>query len=210
MISLEKIISGVKLEFITEDIASQTDIQAVVNAANASYPVQVYNFFKELGAQHIQFIPIVEQLEGEVSSRSVGPEQYGEFLIGVFDEWIFDGYGEIYVQIFEQCVSAWYGYEPTLCVFRETCGQAPVLEHNGDLYACDHFVFPEYKLGNIKETPIQELMNSPQQQEFGENKRDQLSSKCRNCDYLFICHGGCLKNRIKETESGKILTVPAG
>ncbi|MFW5980657.1 MAG: anaerobic sulfatase maturase [Halanaerobiaceae bacterium] len=182
----------------------QYNILCVVNKVNSTHPVEVYDFFKEQGAEHIQFIPIVEQQEeGEISERSVTPEEYGRFLIGVFDRWLFDGYGEIYVQIFEQCVSAWAGYGTSLCVFNETCGLAAVLEHNGDLYSCDHFVLPEYKLGNIKEKSIAELMSSSQQIQFGEDKRDTLSDKCLNCDYLFICHGGCPKNRVKTLENGK-------
>mgnify|MGYP006280898855 CR=1 FL=1 len=179
------------------------NILCVVNDVNAQHPVEAYNFFKKQGAEHVQFIPIVEQLgEGKVSSRSVSPRDYGKFLIGVFDEWVVNDLGNIFVQIFEQCVSAWAGQGTSLCVFNETCGLAAVMEHNGDVYACDHFVFPEYKLGNIKRDHLSNLVYSEKQRQFGNSKRDDLSQKCRNCDYLFICHGGCIKNRTVETDAG--------
>ncbi|MFW5976464.1 MAG: anaerobic sulfatase maturase [Bacillota bacterium] len=200
--SHKKVIKG--LDYLIQ-YGVKYNILCVVNDINSKYPGKVYDFFKKRGAQHIQFIPLVEQLEnGKISSRSVFSEEYGRFLIGVFDKWLFDGYGDIYIQIFEQCVSAWAGYGTSLCVFNETCGRAPVLEHNGDLYACDHFVLPEYKLGNIMNKSLSELMNSSKQIEFGDDKRDTLSKKCRNCDYLFICHGGCPKNRVKSIDDTKI------
>ncbi|MFW6282288.1 MAG: SPASM domain-containing protein [bacterium] len=126
-------------------------------------------------------------------------------MISVFDEWLINDFGEIFVQIFEQCVSGWIGQPPKLCVFSETCGRVVVMEYNGDVYSCDHFVYPEYKQGNIKETRLEELINSAQQIEFGNNKRDKLPEKCLNCDNLFICHGGCPKNRLEEIEKGKKL-----
>ncbi len=191
----EKVIRGLKL---MKEYDVEYNILCVVNDVNAGHPVEVYNHFKELGVNFIQFIPIVEKKEEGISSYSVSPKQYGKFLISIFDEWLYNDLGDIFVQIFEECVSAWAGFKPGLCIFNETCGQAVIMEHNGDLYACDHFVFPEYKLGNIQETPLKELINSEQQQKFGDDKRDKLPQKCLNCNYLFICHGGCPKNRVKE------------
>jgi uncharacterized protein len=128
----------------------------------------------------------------------VNSKKYGEFLIDVFNEWI-DDLGDIYVQIFEEAASAWAGFGARLCVFSKECGKASVMEYNGDLYSCDHFVKPEYKLENIKEKAILEMMNSKQQQEFGRAKKEKLNPKCLECDYLFICNGGCPKNRIIDT-----------
>lgn len=175
------------------------NILAVVNNLNSKKPKEVYQFFKELAADFIQFIPIVERdAEKEIISRSVAPKEYGKFLIGVFNEWIND-LGDIYVQIFEESVSAWAGFGTNLCVFSQTCGKGPVMEYNGDLYACDHFVEPEYKLGNINQISILEMMNSSQQQKFGRAKTEDLNPQCLECDYKFICNGGCPKNRVVDT-----------
>ena len=174
------------------------NILAAVNDVNSQKPVEVYQFFKSIGADFIQFIPIVEQEGNSITSHSVNPEEYGKFLISIFNEWIND-LGDIYVQIFEEAVSAWSGFGANLCVFAEECGNAPVLEHNGDLYSCDHFVDSEHKLGNINKRSILEMMNSDQQQKFGRAKKENLHKKCFECDYLFICNGGCPKNRIVDT-----------
>ncbi|MFW5979373.1 MAG: anaerobic sulfatase maturase [Halanaerobium sp.] len=172
------------------------NILAVVNNLNSKKPVEVYKFFREIGADFIQFIPIVEENEeGEIRSYSVSPEEYGKFLIGVFNQWVND-LGDIYVQIFEEAVSAWAGYKANLCVFSPECGKAAVVEYNGDLYSCDHFVDPEYKLGNINQKNISAMMSSEEQQQFGKAKKEGLNSKCLKCNYLFFCSGGCPKNRI--------------
>ncbi len=189
----QKVLAGIKK---LKEYEVEYNILAVVNNVNSKKPKEVYQFFKEIEADFIQLIPIVEKNpEGNILSHSVGSEEYGKFLIGVFNEWIND-LGEIYVQIFEESLSAWAGFGAILCVFDEECGRGPVMEHNGDLYACDHFVEPEYKLGNINEKSILEMMNSKQQQEFGRAKKDKLNQKCRECKYLFFCSGGCPKNRI--------------
>ncbi len=198
----KRVIEGLKL---LKKYNVEYNILCVVNNVNAQYPVEVYNHFKNLGAEHVQFIPIVEQEDGNISHRSVSSGQYGKFLISIFDEWLYNDLGEVFVQIFEQCVAAWAGQQPGLCIFNETCGRAAIMEHNGDVYSCDHFVLPEYKLGNIKQTHISNLVNSPQQQQFGNDKRDKLPEQCLNCDYLFMCHGGCPKNRVEEVEEGKKL-----
>jgi uncharacterized protein len=179
------------------------NVLTTVHAANAAYPVEVYRFLRdEAGAQFVQFIPIVQR-EGEgVSARSVTAQsvtagQYGDFLIGVFDEWVRRDVGRVFVQIFDVALAAWVGERPGLCVFDETCGNALVLEHNGDLYTCDHFVEPRYRLGNILETPLIDLVGSGQQRRVGLAKRDALPEACRSCEVYFVCHGGCPKNRLE-------------
>ena len=183
------------------------NILTTVHAANTDHPLEVYRFLRdEAGARFIQFIPIVERERGDpsrVTPRSVGGRQYGEFLIAIFDEWARHDIGRVFVQIFDASLAAWAGGRPGLCMFEETCGTALVLEHNGDLYACDHFVFPEYRLGNMQETPLVELVGSPQQTQFGLNKRDALPAQCHECPVLFVCHGACPRNRITMTLDGE-------
>ena len=182
------------------------NVLCTVNNINVQYPLEVYHFFKKQHVKNIQFIPIVESLgEGKVSSRTVSSKDYGRFLITIFNEWVHYDFGDIFIQIFEECVAAWLGIRANLCVFSETCGRAPVIEHNGDLYVCDHFVFPEYKLGNILETPLNKLIQSLKLKEFGRSKKDDLAEVCKVCDVRFICNGGCLKNRIINMEKGKKL-----
>jgi len=177
------------------------NVLCVVNKANVKYPLEVYKFFRAEGITFIQFIPLVEHIgKGWVSPRSISGEEYGRFLIEIFDEWVCKDIGNVFVQIFEEAIGVWAGYKASLCTFSEVCGRAPVMEHNGDLYSCDHFVYPEYKLGNIKEKKIKDLVNSPRQKKFGFSKKDTLPKACWGCDVRFICNGGCLKNRIIETE----------
>ena len=187
------------------------NVLACVQAANQKYPLEVYRFLRdEVKAQFIQFIPIVERLnesgyqEGEqVTSRSVGGREYGEFLCAVFDEWHSRDVGRTFIQIFDVALSVWYGQRAGLCIFEPVCGQALALEHNGDLYACDHYVQPDYLLGNILETPLAELAVSPRQQAFGLHKEKSLPNYCRECEVRFICNGGCPKNRILYTPDGE-------
>ena len=182
------------------------NVLCTVNNINVQYPLEVYHFFKSQQVKNIQFIPIVESLgEGKVSSRTVSSKDYGRFLITIFDEWVHYDFGDIFIQNFEECVAVWLGMRTNLCVFSETCGRAPVMEHNGDLYACDHFVFPEYKLGNILKTPLNKLIQSLKLKEFGCSKKDDLAEVCKVCDVRFICNGGCLRNRIINTEGEKKL-----
>ena len=176
------------------------NILSVVNDVNAKKPIEVYQSFKKIGADFIQFIPIVEQDQDEnIISPSVGSKEYGKFLIGVFNEW-FNDLGDIHVQLFEEALSVWAGLGANLCVFSQKCGRASVIEFNGDLYSCDHFVEPQYKLGNINEKSILKMMNSKRQNEFGRLKKENLTKKCLECDYLFFCNGGCPKNRILDTK----------
>lgn len=190
------------------------NILTTVNAANADHPLEVYHFLRdEVGTNFIQFIPIVERInehgeigfqEGnQVSERSVTAEQWGTFLITIFDEWVRHDVGTVFVQMFDAALASWYGEPPALCIFSETCGNALALEHNGDLYSCDHFVEPKYLLGNIKQKHMIELVASDQQRQFGLHKRDSLPRYCRECEVRFACHGECPKNRFIETPDGE-------
>jgi uncharacterized protein len=189
----------------------QYNILTTVHAANAPYPLEVYRFLRDdAGAEFIQFIPIVERRklatgssEQPVTERSVGGKQYGEFLVAVFDEWTRRDVGKVYVQLFDVALGVWYGQPASLCVFAETCGSALAMEHNGDLYACDHFVQAEYYLGNIQEKALGSLARSAAQREFGQAKRDRLPKYCRECPVRFICNGGCPKNRFILTPEGE-------
>jgi uncharacterized protein len=210
---------------------AEFNILCTVHAANVDRPVEVYRFFRDvLGAQFIQFIAIVERVtegilplanagwgettsgeqrplyvqEGSlVTERSVTAEGYGRFLIGVFDEWVRRDVGQVYVQMFDVALGAWVGQPGAVCVFAPTCGNALAIEHNGDLYSCDHFVEPNYLLGNIKDTHMIELVASEAQRKFGQDKLDTLPRYCRECEVRFACHGGCPKNRFIETPDGE-------
>jgi uncharacterized protein len=189
---------------LLQDNGVEYNVLCVVNDVNAQYPLKVYGFFREQGVQHIQFIPLVEHLgDGKVTTRSVVALDYGRFLIAVFNEWATYDLGQVFIQLFEECVSVWAGYGAHLCVLAETCGRGLILEHNGDVYACDHFVSPEYRLGNLSERPLVELVESTQQRDFGENKRDGLPGFCRRCAVRFICNGGCPKDRFLLTPQGQ-------
>ncbi len=187
------------------------NILTTVHAANAGHPVEVYRFMRDVvKTRFIQFIPIVErdnetgyQEGSEVTNRSVTGKQYGRFLIGIFDEWVRRDVGNMYVQIFDVSLAAWSGQSPGLCIFMETCGDALALEHNGDLYSCDHYVEPDYRLGNITEIPMMDMVLSEQQRAFGQAKLDTLPQYCLSCDVRFICNGGCPKNRIINTPDGE-------
>lgn len=182
----------------------ETNILCAVHAANADHPLDVYRFFRDdLGARFLQFIPIVVRAApGPVSEYSVRPEQFGRFLTAVFDEWVTRDVGQVFVQAFDVALAGWMGQHP-LCIFAPTCGNAPALEHNGDLYSCDHFVEPVHLLGNILDTPLAGLVASEQQRQFGQAKADSLPRYCRECPVLFACHGGCPKNRFIHTPDGE-------
>jgi uncharacterized protein len=197
-----------------------------VHAANGDRGRDVYRFLRDAcGARFVQLIPIIERVaeatEGEVpwsswrdrplyvqdgnvvTNRSIGGEQYGRFLIDVFEEWVRHDVAEVYVQMFDVALANWVGEPPGLCVHSETCGLALALEHTGDLYSCDHFVEPRYRLGNIAEHHMLDLVASPQQRDFGLAKRDSLPSYCLECDVRFACHGGCPKDRFATTPAGE-------
>jgi uncharacterized protein len=180
------------------------NILCVVNRINADHPLRVYRFFKNEGVEFIQFIPAVERTpEGGVTEWTVRPEQWGNFLCAIFDEWVRNDVGRIFVQQFEVALEAWLGFEPSLCVHAKTCGNCLAMEHNGDLFSCDHFVFPDYYLGNIMETPMTQLVASPFQRKFGRDKWDKLPRYCRECPVLFACNGGCPKDRFIKTPDGE-------
>ncbi len=180
------------------------NIMGVVNDYNIDYPLEFYNFFKSIDSHFIQFAPIVERYpDGRMTEWSVTPEKWGDFLIAIFDEWVKRDVGNYFVQYFDAALANWMGVTPGVCIFAENCGHAGVMEFNGDVYSCDHFVYPEYKLGNIKEKTLIEMMYSNKQLAFGNGKSEYLSSKCKQCEYRFACHGECPKNRIAKTQEGE-------
>ena len=206
--TFERVIAGIDL---LKRHGVELNILTTLHAGNAEHPLEVYRFLRdEVGTQFMQFIPIVERenetgyQEGQVvTPRSVTAEQYGTFLSAIFDEWVRHDVGRVYVQMFDVALAAWAGQRPGLCIFEETCGSALALEHNGDVYSCDHFVEPSYRLGNLQEIPLIELVASDQQRAFGRAKRDTLPRYCRECPVRFACNGGCPKDRILETPDGE-------
>ena len=182
------------------------EILCVVNADNVRFPLEVYRFFKKIKAKYITFLPLVEQqpdAEYGVSPRSVPADAFGSFLCTIFDEWLSQDIGRVKVQIFEEAARTAFGQEHSLCIFRETCGNIPVIEHNGDFYSCDHFVDADHFLGNIKETPLLTLLESPEQRGFGRSKLETLPQYCQICEVRTMCHGGCPKNRFILTPHGE-------
>jgi len=183
-----------------------TDILCVVNAHTVKQPERVYRFFKQIGASYITFLPLVErqaEAAGGVSPLSVPAGAWGDFLCAVFDEWVSGDIGRIKVQIFEEAARTAFGQEHSLCIFRPVCGDIPVLERNGDCYACDHFVDAEHRLGNIRETPLVELLECEAQRAFGQAKLKMLPSTCRSCEVREMCHGECPKNRFLTAPDGE-------
>ena len=188
-----------------------------VNRHNGNHPLRVYGFLRDCGIQHIQFIPIVQRLahvgldqepadaapDSLVAGQSVLPDQFGRFLIAVFDEWVRHDVGRVFVRDFDQALAAWVGAGATLCIYAEECGRATAIEHNGDLYSCDHFVTAQNRLGNIHETSIAEMANSPRQLQFGRDKAERLPGTCRSCEFRFICNGACPKDRFLCTPDGE-------
>ena len=222
--SFDQVIAGLE-QLKRADV--QWNALTTIHAANAGHGAEVYRFLRdECGARFVQFIPIIERVaeaDGEgtvpwsswrdrplyvqrgerVTGRSVTAEQYGRFLIDVFEDWVRRDVGKVYVQMFDVALANWVGEPPSLCIHSVTCGLALALEHTGDLYSCDHFVEPAYKLGNIKQTPMLELVASQRQRKFGLDKRDMLPRYCLECDVRFACHGGCPKDRFIRTPDGE-------
>ncbi len=178
------------------------DILCVVNSYNVQFPLQVYRFFKSINAKYINFLPMVKGGVGH-SNASVPAEAWGEFLCTIFDEWRDLDVGQVKVQIFEEAARIAFNQEHSLCIFRPTCGDIPVVEHNGDFYSCDHFVNNEHHLGNIKETPLVELLESPAQRAFGLAKLKTLPRYCQECEVRAMCNGECPKNRFLRTPYGE-------
>ena len=206
--SCERVLRSIELLKINK---VDFNILTCVSAANVQKPLEVYQFLRdEIGAEFIQFIPIVEradanglQQDSKLTPRSITGQQYGDFLISIFDEWVRRDVGKVFVQMFDTALGRWLGTPGGLCVFQETCGQALVIEHNGDLYSCDHFVDPQHLLGNILEAPMTELVGSKQQRAFGLDKKLSLPQYCYECPVLFACNGGCPKNRTDITVDGE-------
>jgi len=182
------------------------DILCVVHAHNVHHPAEVYRFFKQIKATYMGFLPLVEprpDIDGTVSSCTVPSEAFGAFLCAIFDEWTSQNIGQIKVQIFEEAARTALGQEHTLCIFKKSCGDVPVIEHNGDFFACDHFVHKEHHLGNIRETRLVDLIEGPRQRAFGQVKWDTLPRYCLECEVLPLCNGGCPKDRILRTPDGE-------
>jgi len=200
----------------------------VVNRANSQKPLEVYRFLKQIGSGFIQFIPLVERLpqsrlkvlgfdfaeppdpslpardpESPVTAWSVDARQYGEFLVKIFDEWVRHDVGRYYVQLFDVALGNWMGLGSSLCVFAEKCGSALAVEHNGDLYSCDHYVYPKYKLGNLMQQSLGQMVASPEQMKFGSDKQDTLPAYCKKCEVKFACNGECPKHRFTQTPDGE-------
>ena len=212
--SFYKVMRGIRL---LQKHGVEWNAMGVVNDYNADYPLDVYHFYKENGCKYIQFAPIIERIQGHNDGRhlaspteeatlapfSVSPEQYAHFCCTIFDEWVHHDVGQVFIQLFDSTLARWAGEEPGVCCMCETCGHASVLEANGDLYSCDHFVFPEYLLGNIHHDTITSMMYSQRQQQFGRAKRDALPHQCQTCQWLFACNGGCPKDRFCQTADGE-------
>ena len=212
--SFDRVMQGLQL---LKEHHVEWNALAVVNNLNVEKPREFYRFFKDIGCQYLQFAPIVERIVsrddgltlapgmqegGRLTSHSITPSQWGRFLCELFDEWVVADVGSIFVQIFDATLANWVGVTPGICSLSAHCGHAAVMEHNGDVYSCDHFVFPEYRLGNLNEKTITEMVYSPQQQRFAQMKTTMLPRQCRECPFLFACHGECPKNRFMRDKYG--------
>lgn len=212
--SWQKVMRGIRL---LRKHGVEWNAMAVVNDFNAGYPLEFYHFFKEMGAKYIQFAPVVERMaahsdgrhlatlvdqECPVADFSVSPAQWGDFLCAIFDEWVRHDVGQTYVEIFDCTLANWVGERPGICVYAKECGHAGVMEFNGDVYSCDHFVFPEYKLGNIRDKTLVEMLYGEQQRQFSCLKHASLPKQCKECEWEFACHGECPKNRFVNDRYG--------
>ena len=214
--SWEKVMQGISL---LKKHRVEWNAMAVVNAYNAEHPLEFYHFFRDNGCQYLQFTPIVERLtehedgrtlasladdrEIPLADASVTPEQWGNFLCTIFDDWVRHDVGKMFVEIFDCTLANWMGVLPGICAYSKECGHAGVMEHNGDVYSCDHFVFPEYKLGNIREQSLIDMLYGEKQQAFSRLKHTSLPRQCKECDMEFACHGECPKNRFEKDKYGE-------
>lgn len=201
------------------------NVLACVTKFSSLYPLEIYRFFKDEGVEFIQFIPIVERLantqakelglrhatptsmkedEVHLSPWTVDAEKYGDYLITIFEEWVRSDVGSVNVMNFESSLVSWMGLPATVCIFSETCGRAAIVEHNGDVYSCDHYMYPDYKLGNIQSETFNEMINSAKQFQFGQAKKTTLPKYCQNCEVKFACHGECPKHRFITTPDGEL------
>ncbi|MDD3189146.1 MAG: anaerobic sulfatase-maturation protein [Fermentimonas sp.] len=219
--SFHRVMKGIEL-LKKHDV--EFNCMAVVNDYNVDYPLEFYRFFKEIGCQYIQFTPIVERIrnnnssdnisllklatakesehEADLAPYTVPADKWGDFLCAIFDEWVKEDVGKIFIQIFDSTLANWVGENPGVCTMAKTCGHAGVMEFNGDVYSCDHFVFPEYLLGNIYNETLTSMMYSEVQQTFGNDKFNKLPQQCHECDVLFACYGECPKNRFIKDKYG--------
>ena len=214
--SWEKVMQGILL---LKKHRVEWNAMAVVNAYNAEHPLEFYHFFRDNGCQYLQFTPIVERLtehedgrtlasladdrEIPLADASVTPQQWGNFLCTIFDDWVRHDVGKTFVEIFDCTLANWMGVPPGICAYSKECGHAGVMEHNGDVYSCDHFVFPEYKLGNIREQSLIDMLYGEKQQAFSRLKHTSLPRQCKECDMEFACHGECPKNRFEKDKYGE-------
>lgn len=219
--SWEKVMHGISL---LKKHQVEWNAMAVVNAYNAEHPLEFYHFFRDNGCQYLQFTPIVERLTEHEDGRtlasladvghkdnheiiiadfSVTPEQWGKFLCTIFDDWVRHDVGKIFVEIFDCTLANWVGVQPGICAYSKECGHAGVMEHNGDVFSCDHFVFPEYKLGNIQDKSLIDMLYGEKQQAFSRLKHTSLPRQCKECDMEFACHGECPKNRFDRDKYGE-------
>lgn len=214
--SWEKVMQGIQL---LKKHRVEWNAMAVVNAYNAEHPLEFYHFFRDNGCQYLQFTPIVERLtehedgrtlasladdrEIPLADASVTPQQWGNFLCTIFDDWVRHDVGKTFVEIFDCTLANWMGVLPGICAYSKECGHAGVMEHNGDVYSCDHFVFPEYKLGNIRELSLIDMLYGEKQQAFSRLKHTLLPRQCKECDMEFACHGECPKNRFEKDKYGE-------
>ena len=214
--SWEKVMQGISL---LKKHRVEWNAMAVVNAYNAEHPLEFYHFFRDNGCQYLQFTPIVERLtehedgrtlasladdrEIPLADASVTPQQWGNFLCTIFDDWVRHDVGKTFVEIFDCTLANWMGVLPGICAYSKECGHAGVMEHNGDVYSCDHFVFPEYKLGNIREQSLIDMLYGEKQQVFSRLKHTSLPRQCKECDMEFACHGECPKNRFEKDKYGE-------
>ena len=213
--SWKRVMEGIRL---LQHYGVEWNAMAVVNRYNADHPQAFYRFFKSIGCQYIQFTPIVERNvqhadgrhlasindadDAPVTDFSVTPEQWGSFLCGLFDEWVKQDIGKVFVQIFDSMLANWVGVAPGTCIYAKECGHAGVMEFNGDVYSCDHFVFPQYKLGNINEHTLIEMLYGEKQRRFSQLKYNKLPRQCKECRWAFACHGECPKNRFVNDRYG--------
>ena len=216
--SFKKVMRGIRL---LQKHGVEWNAMATVNHLNADRPKEFYRFFKEIGCHYLQFTPVVERIAQRpdgltlasaqqqdstgisVANFSVTPEQWGRFLCGVYDEWVKEDISQVFVQLFDATLANWVGEPPGICSMSPTCGRAAAMESNGDVYCCDHFVFPEYRLGNIRQQSLTEMLYGERQQQFGRDKSASLPRQCRECQFLFACHGECPKNRFLRDSYGE-------
>ncbi len=208
---------------LLKDYGVEFNTLTVVSRLNAARPLEVYDFLREAGSGYLQFIPLVERLPTQATAEgldfaeppesgqpasvvtdwSVPAGDYGDFLVAIFDAWVRRDVGRVFVQMFDVSLGIWSGHGPGLCLFLPDCGEALAVEHNGDIYSCDHFVYPKYKLGNVMNESLSALVNSAQQRAFGGAKSERLPKFCRECEVRFACHGECPKHRFLTTPDGE-------